>query len=302
MAPTFKLMGGLGNQLFVYSAALQYAIESGQTVSIDPQFAAGAAKGGNHHNLSSSLQKLDLDPRVRLAKPGENRRNAALNFLSDVRLRLFAKESGLLPTHGDSGGLGEAVSDRALYVRGYFQSHKYLESLKRRKEWTTPRPKTITSEAQELGLRIEDKKGVILHIRRGDYKSLGDSFGMLGLDYYVRALERIEQKSGKLGKVFVFSDEVSYVETVVVPMLSKTYDLEVIKPLSSPEQDLYAMSQGSSFVLANSSFSWWAANLNSDQEETPVAYPQPWFRTSIFSNDLFPKGWLPVTADWESDV
>ncbi|MDA9796606.1 alpha-1,2-fucosyltransferase [Aquiluna sp.] len=301
MAPTFKLMGGLGNQLFVYSAALYHAIESGQTVSIDPQFAAGASKGGNHHNLSSSLQKLHLDPRVRLAKPLENPMNAALNFLSDVRLRLFAKESGLLPTHGDCGGMGEAVSDKALYVRGYFQRHKYLEGLKRRQEWTTPQPKTITSEAHELGLRIVDQKGVILHVRRGDYTSLGSSFGVLGPTYYLRALESIEQSSGELGKVFIFSDEPSYVKTVMAPMLSKSFDVEVIKPMSSPEQDLYAMSQGSSFVLANSSFSWWAANLNSGPDTSVVAYPQPWFRTSKFSNDLFPESWLPVKSDWNSD-
>ena len=301
MAPTFKLMGGLGNQLFIYSAALYHAIESDQTVSIDPQFAAGAVKGGNHHNFSSSLQKLHLDPRVRLAEPRENPWNAALNFLSDVQLKLFAKESDLLPTHCDCGGVGEVVSERALYVRGYFQNYKYLESLKRRREWVAPRPKYLTAEALKLAERIEDGHGVVIHVRRGDYTSLGSSFGVLGLTYYLRALESIEQSSGELGKVFIFSDEPSYVKTVMAPMLRKSFDVEVIMPLSTPEQDLYAMSQGSSFVLANSSFSWWAANLNSGPDTSVVAYPQPWFRTSKFSNDLFPESWLPVKSDWNSD-
>lgn len=218
-----------------------------------------------------------------------------------MQLKLFAKESALLPTHGDSGGVGEDVSERALYVRGYFQKYKYLESLKRRREWVAPRPKNLTAEALKLAERIEDGNGVILHVRRGDYSSLGSSFGVLGLTYYLRALGSIEQSMGELGKVFIFSDEPSYVNTVMTPMLRKSFDVEVIKPLSSPVQDLYAMSKGSSFVLANSSFSWWAANMNSGLDREVVAYPQPWFRTSTFSNDLFPESWLPVESDWNSD-
>lgn len=297
MAPTFKLMGGLGNQLFIYSAALYYAIESGQAVSIDPQFAAGAVRGGDHHRFSSSLQKLVLDPRVSLASARENPRHAALNFLSDLRLRLFASESTLFPTHGDCGGIGEAVTSKAIYVRGYFQEFKYLQVLKQRTEWLAPRPRTITSEAHELSRRIRDEEAVVLHVRRGDYTSLGNSFGVLGPGYYLRALEHIEHEKGKLGKVFVFSDDVSFVKTVMVPTMSRSFDLEVIKPLSSPEQDLYAMSHGSSFVLANSSFSWWAANLHSSPQAI-VVYPQPWFRTSTFSNSLFPEIWQPINAEW----
>lgn len=301
MAPTFKLMGGLGNQLFVYAAALFHAIEFGRKVSLDPQFAAGSKRGHTHHLFSTSLERLHLDPRVVLAPNRHNLKNAVLNFLSDGQLKLARKETGLLKTHEDSGGHGHHVGERALYVRGFFQNYKYLHSLKQRKEWVIPQPIVVSPEAQDLAKRISAEKSVVIHLRRGDYKNLGSSFGMLGLGYYLNALEHLERERGSLGKVFVFSDDVELVHRDLLPNLVKLYDIEPVKPLSSPEQDLFAMSHASNFVLANSSFSWWAANLGSNEEHPKVAYPQPWFRKSSFSNDLFPGHWMPIHATWESD-
>lgn len=301
MAPTFKLMGGLGNQLFVYSAALHYAIEFGKIVWVDPQFAAGTQKGGKHHKLSSTLDKLVMDPRVKIAPPHENPKNAALNLLSDVRRKFLSSGGTLLPTHADSGGAGETVEKNSIYVRGYFQTAEFLDSLKREGHWMPPRPKIITSEARELSKRIRNSSGVVLHVRRGDYGQLGDSFGKLGLNYYVKSLERLEHAEGRLGKVFIFTDEVGYVEATMLPQLRKSFNTEIVRPMTSPEQDLYTMAHGSSFVLANSSFSWWAASLNSGRERATVIYPKPWFRASAFSKNLFADSWVPVGANWESD-
>lgn len=302
MAPTFKLMGGLGNQLFVYAAALFYANEFGKTMALDPQFAAGAKRGGRHHILSSSLERLHLDPRVKLAPRRDNSKNALLNLLCDVQLRLGGKRTVSFPTLKDSGGYGDIVSERALYVRGYFQRYDYLSSLKGQKEWTAPRPRVVDIETQELAQQIATGSGVVIHLRRGDYQRLENSFGLLSFDYYLKALERLETYRGRLGKVFVFSDDLGLVNRDFLPRLGKLYDIEAVKPLGSPDQDLFAMSHASNFVIANSSFSWWAANLGSDQEERKVVYPQPWFKESPFSNGLFPSHWIGVEAMWESYV
>ena len=253
MSPTFKLMGGLGNQLFIYTAALYYAKLWGRQVAIDPQFVAGTARGGRHHVLTSSLHNLNIDPLVALSPRWTNGKNAVLDILADVSLKLSSYEDGLFFTHNDCGGFANTVSPRSVYVRGYFQSYFFLESLKRKGGWASPTPKRMSSEAKNLASRISAEDGVALHVRRGDYKSQANSFGELNVSYYERALEEIEQRQGELKKVFIFSDEPSYVDEVLIPKLKRLKSMEVVKPLTSSDQDLYAMSHASSFVLANSS-------------------------------------------------
>lgn len=298
MALTFKLMGGLGNQLFIYAAALYYASLWGRQVAIDPQFSAGTARGGEHHHYSSSLHNLVLDPRVTLTPRWKNGKNALLDFMADVSLKVPNSSGTLLFTHKDCGGSGNSVSSRSIYARGYFQSFFFLEALRRERHWVPPIPKRITSEAENLARQISAESGVALHLRRGDYEHQKDTFGELNLSYYEKALERIEQREGELKRVFIFSDDPSYADEVLLPKLKRLCKTELVKPLSSSDQDLYAMSQASSFVLANSSFSWWAANLNSDKSTGTAVYPKPWFRTSVYSETLFPKNWISVEADW----
>lgn len=58
--------------------------------------------------------------------------------------------------------------------------------------------------------------------------------------------------------------------------------------------DMYLMSQCNHNIIANSSFSWWGAWLNANENKIVIA-PKLWNKNSLFNNPyLIPSDWLVV--------
>ena len=58
-------------------------------------------------------------------------------------------------------------------------------------------------------------------------------------------------------------------------------------------KQMLLMSNCSHNILANSTFSWWGAYLNTKTDQI-VIYPKKWVGFTIITDDLFPKNWLMV--------
>ena len=116
---------------------------------------------------------------------------------------------------------------------------------------------------------IQSLESVAIHVRRTDYEGLG---WLLPMNYYKRAIERIQQKVNN-AIFFVFSDDIPWCqENIQVP---DGYYLHYAGPLT----DFYLMSQCKHQIIANSFFSFWAAYLNPNPEKI-VIYPENWICTS----------------------
>jgi hypothetical protein len=151
-----------------------------------------------------------------------------------------------------------------------------------------------TGRNAQLAARIASCTAVSLHIRRGDYVSNpthNAMHGVCGLDYYRRAVQHIGKHVDE-PVFFLFSDDPAWVaENLKID--ASTVLVDHNGP-DTPCEDLRLMSRCAHHVIANSSFSWWGAWLNSSSKKRIVA-PTPWFQDpSIDTRDLIPEGWVTL--------
>ncbi len=124
--------------------------------------------------------------------------------------------------------------------------------------------------------KIKSCQSVSIHVRRGDYigKYKGD-FCVLGMDYYKKAVDYVEgMRKGEL-TYFIFSDDKEFIEKEFSWLPHKW----IITGNTGKESylDMQLMSCCESHILANSTFSVWAALL--DAKENPLCvYPKEYMR------------------------
>jgi hypothetical protein len=111
------------------------------------------------------------------------------------------------------------------------------------------------------------------------------------MEYYIKAVDVICSKVSK-PVVYVFSDDMDWAKKNL-----KCWEGAVFvdsKISNSAHEDHYLMSQCDHHIIANSSFSWWAAWLNPSRAKIVIA-PKQWFANNqIRSDDLIPSGWITI--------
>lgn len=168
-------------------------------------------------------------------------------------------------------------------IRGWFQSEKYFD-------------KELVRELFEIPESIEkyivDKYGNIIkngdinsiNVRRGDYLSLPHLHPVTSLSFYKKAIDIL----GKNEKYLIISDDIDWCKKHFKG--DNYYFVDDEKPII----DLYIQTFCKNNIIANSSFSWWAAWLNPNPEKKIIC-PYPWFGMSNTENkDLIPDSWIKL--------
>lgn len=191
------------------------------------------------------------------------------------------------------------VGGRPWRLAGYFQSWKFHDAslAEVRASFSEPRQKSEWYEA-----RIEELKGLevlAIHVRRGDYKTLKEVFGLLDAKYYRKAISQLVSKGANPAEIWIFTDSANIVEINDVCLALSEFKAPkvIIEPPghSSDAESLLIMSKCQSIVIANSTFSWWAARLS---EAKYIARPSTWFVNQSDPRDLFPPDWIEIQSEW----
>lgn len=176
-------------------------------------------------------------------------------------------------------------------LNGYYQSYKYFDHVKEDLLGILKFKDTI-QESAKLKMHEIPKSydTVALHVRIGDYAGLQLFHPICGLDYYIKALSKFTDSNNEINKyVLIFSDNIEYCKDIFGKQ-------EGIMYIEGNDQytDLCMMSLCDHNIIANSSFSWWAAWLNKNPNKTIIA-PKKWFGPAYEgvnnTKDLYYPGW-----------
>lgn len=306
------LTGGLGNQLFQLAAALNFA--NGRTVKVYENIGKPRVNERNEAEIFSlnvekiyPLTRSDFTSHFLTRASGYLLRSRIwpksleriIGFQFLVRLAAALTFSlimrrGVFPVTSSNVGYSNLsdlkIISRTLnpYLIGYFQSHVWPDSVKHklRDLRLIEKGKDLT----ELELLAALAAPIVIHIRRGDYKS-EDSFGLPGVSYYREAMKLIDKEFSHR-PIWVFSDEEEEARAILnwLPEQRTKYISNVD---DSSAASLMAMRLGCAYVIANSTFSWWGAFLSRADHPIVVA-PQPWFTGQAEPIRLIPSDWIRI--------
>ena len=276
-----QLAGGLANQMFQYAFGRALSLKNSDKLKLDTtgyttknfrQYRLGAYNIKAEIATSEEIKKLKL-PYGLLSR-----------FVRGFRSRILRVQNidfnpGLLEKKGDQ------------YLTGFFQSEEYFKDIRGviLNDLTLIKPLSIKAEEYLKQIK-QAKASVSLHVRRTDYvtnAAANEHHGICSLMYYEKAIEFLVNKfSGTT--FFIFSDDIDWCKE----------NLKIKQPVIYIEgledyEDLYLMSQCQHNIIANSSFSWWGAWLNENEDKIVIA-PTKWANVKNIHKDIVPQNWIKI--------
>ncbi len=180
--------------------------------------------------------------------------------------------------------------DGTLFV-GNWQSEKYFTGIEEqiRKAFVFAGP--FSHQVLAVAARLNQPNACFIHIRRGDYtlernvEYHGDAGGMR---YYTDAIQYLKARVPDV-TFFLFSDDPKWCQ-------ENFPEIECISALGlNKYEDMFLMQQCEHAIIANSSFSWWAAYLGPDAAKGIIIAPRAWFnKAGLDCKDLIPSRWVKL--------
>lgn len=280
-----QVNGGLGNQLFQYSTAKALSIKKNALLLLDMSwFDQTGKKDGLHYfsipdKIASNSELKPFYERGLLTKAVQRLKPSTKREI--YREKFFHFDPDLFK-----------VND-TVFLKGIWQSEKYFIDHEDALRQVLTIKEEYVGHLSSIKSELQSTNSISIHVRRGDYLTAValDVLGLQEKDYYKSAWSAITSKVTN-AQAYFFSDDTKYVEEELMPLIPG-------KILSRPEpdnyiEDFYLMSQCKHNIIANSSFSWWAAWLNNNPDKWVVA-PKKWFNNGPKdTQDLIPHSWLRI--------
>lgn len=281
-----KISDGFGNQLFMYACGYAVAKKQKTTLILDINTV-----------VSNRMRRYELDSLN--IEYGKLLRVRA--FSNCTILKIAGKIQSFVFSHcmhfykgKINFGYDEGINDikNNTYIDGYWQSEKYFAEYREDLlKILTPKEERNKS-VKQLYEEMRNCNSVALHVRRGDYLGIGCQLNMV---YYDQAISMMKSKypEDKL-ILYIFSDDIEFcINYFSGKQGFAAKGIELRYPQYESDDytldDLFLMSHCRHMIMANSSYSWWAAWLNQNEGKTVIC-PE----LGMWKGDFYPDEWIKI--------
>lgn len=299
------LQGRLGNQLFIYAMARNTQILLNQDKVYVNTFMTTNYKWKNsliNYNIDKSFIFYNSKFRKLFCKTPFIQniiriiyrkitwgKSSKYIFQFENKYKKFFEHFGMYICRDGYMDFNFNKKRKNIVLYGYFQCEKYFHNIRNvlLKELT---PKyDVLEKNKKLIKEIENSNSVCVTIRIGKDFLNNPTYNVCTLDYFKKGMEYIASKV-KDAKFYVFSDNPLYIRE----NFKFKYNVYYEEGNDPDYEKLRIMSKCKHFVISNSSFSWWAQYLSTNDNKIVVA-PDRWYNNEMIC-DIYMKNFKIIST------
>jgi hypothetical protein len=297
-----ELSGGLGNQLFQYA----FGIGLRQAGTLPVEFRSAVGRFGDPYKRNLELQSYGISESIETINlgivkyfPEKFRRLQQFVDRIDTILRYRREERSMIyrektPFHYSKEPAN--ICKPCIFI-GYWQNPKYfLDAANCIRNTITIHEYELSVYSKVILKEIQRPNAIAIHFRnysRDDIRRFGRNVTphpTLGLKYYAQAYNIFRERIPD-PEVYVFRDLPSRDSDDFIQMCNRCCIVDSQK-IESAIHENYIMSKSRNIIIANSTYSWWAAWLGEGGKKFVVA-PRIWMNDSS-SSDIYPPNWVTL--------
>lgn len=287
-----NILGGLGNQMFVY--AMYLALREAHPQE-EIKVCTRSFRGYGLHNgleiqriFSVELPEASLWELTKIAYP-------FFNYKTWQVIRHFLPKRKSMTRGGFDIPFDytQVSRDDSCYYEGYWQNERNFTKIRKNILEAYSFPRFTDDNNLQLAARLKTANAVSCHVRRGDYLK-NPNMCVCTPEYYSRAISKMNELVNP-ELYIIFSDDIPWCKEKLANMIGNRE--VVFVDWNKGEQsfrDIQLMTLCKHNIIANSSFSWWGAWLNQNEDKIVVA-PEK-FGKFVIKNDPICNNWVRVNS------
>ena len=272
-----RITGGLGNQMFQYAVGKAIAIKYNDILKMD-------ITTYDKNNIHNGYRLNIFNINEQIASKKEIKSLKRWNILNKLKLytrnKVYDEKERTIYDE-------DIFNYKNIYLKEYWQNEKYFLSIKDilLKEFSLKMDMYETIQNQYKYIR--DTNSISIHVKRGDYAKHPE-IGILDIDYYKGAVTYIRSKIEN-PIFYIFSNDINWCKSNFNFIKDKIF----IENTKNEIDDLFLMKNCHHNIIANSSFSWWAAWLNENKQKIIIS-PKKWMVKNPNNYKWTPNSWIEI--------
>lgn len=288
-----NILGGLGNQMFVY--AMYLALKEAHPEE-DVLLCRRSYKGYPLHNgyeldsiFGIEAPEASLVQLAKVAYPFYNYKTWQLMRHFFPQRKSMASGTTQIPFD-----YKEVTREDDAFYDGYWQNERNFLPIREKVIETFTFSKFTDEKNLALAKKLSGVRAASCHLRRGDYLT-DPVYGVCNANYYERAVTELNQAVNP-DLYCVFSDDIEWCKENLVDLIGRDKEVIFVDWNKGKEsyRDIQLMSLCHYNIIANSSFSWWGAWLNNHEDKVVLA-PEIWMNKPLV-NDPICDSWKRINV------